>query len=245
MGRTGRAGKAGEGLLILTNLEQKFLTTLKGLDIPVNEEMQRMVDADPSPKIMAKLSPILAATGVGGNNSLAKSARDAYRSILGFYNGKLSKLGVPGTDALVDFVNSFATQTGLTEIPELELKTVKKMGLGQARGLNIVKTANRQGGGSGGAQRGDQGSNGPRGGGGGRGGASFGGRGGRGGDARASAGSNIDGASPHKRSSSATGRGPSNNTKKPKQDGAPQNGSSSSNPRNRRPKSSGRGKPAP
>ena len=147
LGRTGRAGKVGEGLLVLTELEQNFLHTLKGLDVPTHAELQALVDGPPSPVVSSKLDPMFASMANGGHKSLATSARSAYRSMLGFYNGKIAKLmKVKGTGPLVEFVNDFAMQAGLTEIPELEQKTVKKMGLFGVEGLNVVKNGTAGGG---------------------------------------------------------------------------------------------------
>lgn len=161
LGRTGRAGKQGEGLLVLSDLERKFLNQLSGLDVAENKGYQTLIDAPPSPLMMQKLGPVLAAIHNESDKDLASNARAAYRSMLGFYNGKLAKLGVPGTDRLVEFVNGFSQQAGLHELPELEIKTIKKMGLVGANGLNIVKNAsvpsngqNRGGGGRGGGGRG-------------------------------------------------------------------------------------------
>lgn len=168
LGRTGRAGRVGEGLLVLTELETNFLRTLKGLDVPEHEEFQSLVDGPPSPAVAAKLEPLLASIRGGGHKSIASSARSAYRSMLGFYNGKLPKLmNVKGTGPLVDFANDFALQSGLAEIPQLEQKTVKKMGLSKAEGLNVVKN---------GAGRGEGGGQGRGGGGGGHGDRGHGGR---------------------------------------------------------------------
>lgn len=145
LGRTGRAGKVGEGLLVLTDLEKKFLSQLGGLDVAKNEAMQNLIDGPPSSFMMEKLDPILTSIRNENNESLSQNAKAAYRSMLGFYNGKLAKLGVPGTDRLVEFVNGFASQAGLNGLPELEMKTVKKMGLTGAKGLNIVKNASAPG----------------------------------------------------------------------------------------------------
>lgn len=151
---------------------------------------------------MEKLNPVLNGINSDQDKSLASDARAAYRSMLGFYNGKLAKLGVPGTDRLVAFANDFSRQTGLAELPEIESKTIKKMGLTGVSGLNIVpniSTANSGKGGRGGGSidqgggdsrgRGPQ-SNDPRGGG--RG-SSFGGRGGGGRGGASSPGPRVGG----------------------------------------------------
>ena len=229
LGRTGRAGKVGEGLLVLTDLEQNFMKSLKGLDIPVNQEMQSMMDKEPSQQFMAKMDPIFDAINSERDQSLVQSIKSAYQSMLGFYNGKLAKLAKLSNDDLVEFVNSFAAQAGLSRIPEIETRTIKKMGLAQARGLNIVKNISREGGGGGGggggrgagprASTGTQGRGGSGSGRGGDGGRSNAGRGGNGGRGRSEVASS-EGPASHKRSGAPSGRGPSNDTKKAKPEGS-------------------------
>jgi hypothetical protein len=178
---------------VLTDLERKFLTQLNGLDVAENKEFQALVDAGPSDRARQRLEPVLASIGTGGSETLASNARSAYRSMLGFYNGKLAKLGVPGTDRLVAFANDFSRQTGLQELPEIEAKTIKKMGLAGVKGLNIVQVASapKKGAQSGNAGGGRGGSSGGRGGGGGRAGPpSRGGRGGGEGRGRGRSNSN-------------------------------------------------------
>jgi hypothetical protein len=88
--------------------------------------------------------------GNGTDESLAASAASAYRSMIGFYNGKLSKLGHPGAEPLIKFANTFVYQTGLKELPEIEMLTIKKMQLPNYVGLNVVyKSSTRLGGGRG------------------------------------------------------------------------------------------------
>jgi ATP-dependent RNA helicase MSS116, mitochondrial len=141
LGRTGRAGKMGEGLLVLTDVERRFLDSLEGLDIPVHSEFQAIMK---QPTTIKSLPTVLADSEV---QSLMASA---YRSLLGFYNGKLQKIGVEGIDRLVAFANNFAYQAGAKELPKFDRQTLAKMGLGRARGLNISDTSERRSGGGGG-----------------------------------------------------------------------------------------------
>jgi hypothetical protein len=144
------------------------LNNLSGLDVGVNQSYQELIDGSTTKSISNELDPVLESIGNGSNPELEASAKSAYRSILGFYNGKLSKLGHPGVDRLISFVNNFSKQTGLKELPEIEMQTVRKMGLQTHAGLNVVnKSSDRKESGRGGR-------------GGGRGGYSAG-RGGRGG----------------------------------------------------------------
>ena len=163
LGRTGRAGKVGEGLLVLSDYEQRFLQTLKGLDVPLHQDMQALIDSDTA-KYANRIDPILNKIKDGKDKQMLNTIAHAYRSMLGFYNGKLGKLGVKGNDKLIGFCNEFAYQTGVEELPEIELKMLKKMGLAQASGLNVVKVsqsrlAKMNGGGGRGGGRGGVGNN--------------------------------------------------------------------------------------
>jgi hypothetical protein len=121
----------------------------------VNETYQKMIDGSTSESIRNELEPVLEAMGNGNNPGLQTSAQSAYRSLIGFYNGRLSKLGHPGVDRLISFVNSFSQQTGLKELPEIEMQTVKKMGLKGYTGLNVVYiSSDRKAGGRGGGRGG-------------------------------------------------------------------------------------------
>lgn len=128
LGRTGRAGKMGEGILVLTDKEIKFLETLEGLDVPNHTELQAVID---QPITMKNLEDILADQDV--NSAMVA----AYRSMLGFYNGKLAKLGVRGLEAVVDFANAFAWQAGAKTLPTMDPSTLRKMGFSNVKGLNI------------------------------------------------------------------------------------------------------------
>lgn len=138
LGRTGRAGKVGSGLLVLTKSEQRFLRDLKGIKVPVDRLVQEQMDRPPSDALMAKLGPILESIGNGSNAELSDAASSAYRSILGFYNSKTSKLGFTGADQMITFCNGFALQSGFSKAPPIEANVVRKMGLAKARGLNVV-----------------------------------------------------------------------------------------------------------
>jgi hypothetical protein len=166
-------------LIVLSNLEVNFLKQLTGLDVPVNQPYQDVINNAPSTPALQR---IIDEIGNGEQEDIAASAASAYRSMLGFYNGKLSKLGHPGTDALIKYANTFVKQTGLKELPEIEMLTIKKMGLQNYVGLNVVyKPSSRLG-----ASKGEYGR--------GRTGKSFddrsghGGRGGRGGRGRGDGG---------------------------------------------------------
>jgi hypothetical protein len=139
LGRTGRAGKEGQGILVLTDVESGFLQHLEGLDISVHTEMQALIDGGAVPENQARLAPLWETVGRDRESDLAVKASKAYVSVLGFYNTNLkARCGVKGTNSLVKFANTFAHQVGFAELPELEAKTVGKMGLRDAVGLNVA-----------------------------------------------------------------------------------------------------------
>lgn len=222
LGRTGRAGKVGEGLLVLYDLERKFLDKLDGIAIPSHEELQEAIHQEPDPALMDKLQPTLDQMGRNNDDDeLLKSLQSAYRSMLGFYNGKLSKqLGVKDPAILVDFVNEFALQGGCSEPPGIEKKTIGKMGLKHTTGLNITANMSRHGGGGGGRGGGNNNNN-------------RGGRGGAGGEnnnRRSTDRSNGDKPLPKRQNSGAGTPEP----KKPRTNGNGRNSNDNSNNRRRR-----------
>ena len=136
LGRTGRGGTTGRGWLVLSEWESPFLQELKGVDIPVDEDL-RSVIANPidldSEKLMEKIQNRIAAR----DRVLATSASGAYQAFLGFYVGQMKRLRVRGKEELVDIANDFALLCGLREPPALNRQTVAKMGLKGVTGLNI------------------------------------------------------------------------------------------------------------
>uniref|UniRef100_A0A7S2W602 ATP-dependent RNA helicase n=1 Tax=Eucampia antarctica TaxID=49252 RepID=A0A7S2W602_9STRA len=139
LGRTGRAGKKGQGILVLSEEEEIFLKILKGLDIPQNEELQEWVakDTPPSPRIMSKLEPVLQSIKTGQNHRLKESAEKAYRSLLGFYSNQFIQIGVKCKNTVVQKINAFASQSGLETPPPIHQHLIKNMGLQGVPGLSI------------------------------------------------------------------------------------------------------------
>ncbi|KAF5830772.1 P-loop containing nucleoside triphosphate hydrolase protein [Dunaliella salina] len=149
VGRTARAGKRGQALLVLCDFEAAFLDKLH--DLPVKPA--------PAPPPAIQQQAQQAMTG-----ALARVPQDtkdkAYVSWLGFYKSCPScKFG--STSQLVGLANRFAYLMGCRELPTIDTQTIGKMGLKGVPGLNVGKIG-RGGGGSGGGRGG--GGNGGRGG---------------------------------------------------------------------------------
>ena len=151
LGRTARAGKTGEGLLLLAPHEAFFARQLK--DLPISD-----APAQVDPNTAHVVSQALARVDV-------RTKEQAYVAWLGFYNGSCGKMGW-SKEVLVQNANRYALEVlGCPGLPGIMKKTVGMMGLKGVPGLNLVSELP---GGGGGGNRG--------GGGGGRG---FGGGGGR------------------------------------------------------------------
>lgn len=157
LGRTARAGKEGDGLLVLSDVEQGFLRLLKEIDVPVNPEMQSIVGGAVPSSLSSQLAPIFDSItrDTEHRSDFTVKAIKAYISMLGFYNTNLkARCGVKGSDALVEFCNGFSAQLGFVEPPPIEAKTVGKMGLKGVPGLNISGKGMRRDNGFGGGGRG-------------------------------------------------------------------------------------------
>ena len=156
LGRTARAGKKGEGLLLLAPHEEFFTRQLK--DLPITA-----APAAVDPDVLNNV-----------NNALRRvdnrTKEQAYVAWLGFYNSSTGKMGWDKR-RLVEEGNRYALEIlGCAGLPGILKKTVGMMGLKGVPGLNLVSELPGQGGGGGGRGGGGRGGGGRGGGGGGRGG---------------------------------------------------------------------------
>ena len=152
LGRTARAGKSGEGVLVLTEREAFFAEQDIG-DLPLEkghpgavatEEDRVAVDA-----AMRAVSP--------------KTKAQCYSAWLGFYKGFAKKMRLT-PEALVAEANFLAVNVmGCDEPPGLLKKTVGMMGLKGVAGLNIVSALPEYDAGGGGGRGGGRARGGGRG----------------------------------------------------------------------------------
>ncbi|KAL3647185.1 hypothetical protein CASFOL_008153 [Castilleja foliolosa] len=125
LGRTGRQGKEGEGILLLAPWEQYFLDDdIK--DLPLEKCQSPQIDPNAKAKIEESLEKI---------DSSVKEA--AYLAWLGYYNS----IGAIGRDktTLAELANRFSASIGLQKPPALYRKTALKMGLKGIPGILIRK----------------------------------------------------------------------------------------------------------
>lgn len=143
LGRTARAGKAGQGVLLLAPYEENFVSRELTKDIPISQAALPALTPDD-----------LQAVGLALTKVDPRVKEMAYQAWLGYYN---SCKGVfKDKTVLVQQANAFASTMGLAEPPALMKKTIGMMGLRGVPGLRVDETggAGRGGGGRGGGGRG-------------------------------------------------------------------------------------------
>lgn len=136
LGRTGRAGKEGKGILILAPFESRFLSSLNNIEIPPNSDLAAMLNEPVDKQIMNMVQPVRKSISKNGHD-LGQKAEMAYVAFLGFYVGKLKYINLRSKEEIVATANELSALLGLTEIPSLEKRTVGKMGLKGVRGVNV------------------------------------------------------------------------------------------------------------
>eukprot|EP00548_Thalassiothrix_antarctica_P001302 CAMPEP_0194144574 /NCGR_PEP_ID=MMETSP0152-20130528/13613_1 /TAXON_ID=1049557 /ORGANISM="Thalassiothrix antarctica, Strain L6-D1" /LENGTH=683 /DNA_ID=CAMNT_0038844493 /DNA_START=151 /DNA_END=2202 /DNA_ORIENTATION=- len=147
LGRTGRAGKTGKGLLVLAPFEQKFLRELEGLDIPEDEGTRKLLSSPPSQKVAEKINDGMAnIDGPGCNKDLTKSAKMAYSAFLGYYLGQTKRTHIKNKGEIVTIANDLSKIMGLSKPPSLPKRTVGKMGLKGVAGITIEASESFSGG---------------------------------------------------------------------------------------------------
>ena len=139
LGRTARAGKEGKGLLVLFPFESRFLSELRGLEVPRDRGIEKMLPERPAeseiPEWMAQnLSRIRS-----GGNKLASSAELAYLAFLGYYLGQANRVRLDKSD-VVQVSNDFSRAIGLSYVPSIPRQLISKMELGGVHGLLVKDT---------------------------------------------------------------------------------------------------------
>ncbi|KAL8172551.1 hypothetical protein V2J09_024355 [Rumex salicifolius] len=120
LGRTGRKGKEGQGILLLAPWEESFLCSIK--DLPISKAPSPTVDPDIHRKVEKALSHVE-----------MKSKESAYQAWLCYYNSNK----IVGRDKfrLVELANEFSRCMGLDNPPAIPKLVLGKMGLKNVPGL--------------------------------------------------------------------------------------------------------------
>jgi ATP-dependent RNA helicase MSS116 len=121
LGRTARAGKQGDGVLLLAPFDAHVLNELA--DLPI----ARVEPAPASPVLLQEVARGLAAVD-------PQSAAQCYGAWLGEKNGSIRKMGWD-KPTLVRWANAYALTLGCRSPPPLSRKTVGKMGLKGVPGI--------------------------------------------------------------------------------------------------------------
>lgn len=128
VGRTARAGKDGRAVVVLTQAESFFLKVNRQFPIEPYPALAKILNdsssRDQMNSIMHSIDP--------------ESKRKAYQAYLGFMKSYTNKLKMTNAD-LVRLANDFALngmQSG--EVPEIEKRTVGKMGLKGVPGIRYA-----------------------------------------------------------------------------------------------------------
>jgi ATP-dependent RNA helicase MSS116 len=131
LGRTGRAGKEGRGVILLAPYERFFLAQLDGLPL-VAEAASGAACRAPTPSEAAAVDAAVARVPF-------ETRASAYSAWLGFYNSLSSKMKW-SKEQLVAHANQYgASAMGLATPPPMQASIVGKMGLRGVPGLNVVK----------------------------------------------------------------------------------------------------------
>ncbi|WCJ22398.1 DEAD-box ATP-dependent RNA helicase 31 [Euphorbia peplus] len=120
LGRTGRKGKEGLGILLLAPWEELFLSSIK--DLPLTKAPVPSIDPDTKKKVEKALSQVE-----------MKNKESAYQAWLGYYNS--SKLVGRDKYKLVELANEFSRSMGLDNPPAIAKMVIGKMGLKNIPGL--------------------------------------------------------------------------------------------------------------
>ncbi|KAK8565729.1 hypothetical protein V6N12_059283 [Hibiscus sabdariffa] len=120
LGRTGRKGKEGQGILLLAPWEEHFLSSIK--DLPIAKAPLPSLDPETTKKVGRALSHVE-----------MKAKESAYQAWLGYYNSD-KKVG-KDKYRLVELANEFSRSMGLDNPPAIPKLVLSKMGLRNIPGL--------------------------------------------------------------------------------------------------------------
>ncbi|CAO3587423.1 unnamed protein product [Absidia cylindrospora] len=120
LGRTGRAGREGEGVIVLAPFETNFLTK-EISDLPVSKLESSVLDEE---KVGVNERAINYAVQAMDEDAI----REVYTGYLGYYAARMPLLGKPRSQAILE-ANQFLEGVGITELPHLSARFKQQLGL--------------------------------------------------------------------------------------------------------------------
>jgi len=165
LGRTGRAGKNGVGILVLNSKAEERAVVgreLKGLEIKRNKRYQDLIlgeitvnEGDGGGGVNGhlnrksinekRLQKIHALVNSDSASTIKKHAVSVYQSKLGYFTSKMRSVGLMHKVEVVEHVNKLALHMGFSKnnLPALSSRVVGNMGLLGIRGINISNNDTR------------------------------------------------------------------------------------------------------
>lgn len=123
LGRTGRAGSQGNGLLVFLPFETAYKSSLQKRKVPENSSRLANVNAS-DPEIEREVS-CMKQRVQSGHPLLRPSAEAAYKSFIAHYLEYASK-EASGSDIL-EAANALASAMGLVDVPSLPKDFVERL----------------------------------------------------------------------------------------------------------------------
>ncbi|KAJ3111055.1 hypothetical protein HDU96_006018 [Phlyctochytrium bullatum] len=130
VGRTGRAGKSGEGLLIVSPYEKKFISSLTG-------KLPLKINLDLDPNLLSRDEVIQERLSQAFKSYDNRHAREAFTAYLGYYRQLLADLGIT-RETFYRSAEDYAKHIlRLPETPRLNPRYAANMGLSRVRGVKL------------------------------------------------------------------------------------------------------------
>lgn len=140
LGRTGRAGRQGEGILLLTQPEVPFLhRDLEGWKIQPNERLQHMLHRSPDRRTEENRMRLTKELRDGDWPELEESIKQVYIALLGYYASRIRNWSSEEAwkDELVVLATEYCRQVGLNEMPPLPSRLAEQLDLAEHPGVVI------------------------------------------------------------------------------------------------------------
>ena len=120
LGRTGRAGREGEGIILLAPFEKAFLEN-EVSDLPI----QKLEPAGLTEQEITETNELALKSLTNMDEDMV---REVYTAYLGYYSGRMPMLGQRRSAALTE-ANKFLEGLGVTDVPHLSPRFLSQLGL--------------------------------------------------------------------------------------------------------------------